>query len=90
MTGRYEIVFTRAARHALETELPESVAVAASAFIAGDLRTDPRRVGKVLRPPLEGVLSARRGSYRIRYRIDDERVVITIVSVARRRDAYRR
>jgi mRNA-degrading endonuclease RelE of RelBE toxin-antitoxin system len=33
--------------------------------------------------------SARRGTYRVIYRIDDKARVVTVVDVARRRDAYR-
>jgi mRNA-degrading endonuclease RelE of RelBE toxin-antitoxin system len=34
-------------------------------------------------------LSARRGTYRVIYRIDDKGRVVTVVDVAHRRDAYR-
>jgi mRNA-degrading endonuclease RelE of RelBE toxin-antitoxin system len=33
--------------------------------------------------------SARRGTYRIIYRIDDKKRIVTVVDVAHRRDAYR-
>jgi mRNA interferase RelE/StbE len=33
--------------------------------------------------------SARRGTYRVIYRIDDKARVVTVVDVAHRRDAYR-
>jgi mRNA-degrading endonuclease RelE of RelBE toxin-antitoxin system len=38
---------------------------------------------------LEGYLSARRGPYRIIYRIDDAARSITVVAVAHRSDIYR-
>lgn len=39
----------------------------------------------------EGALaSARRGEYRVIYRILDEQVVVEIVSIAHRRDVYHR
>ncbi len=88
MTETYEIVFTRAARRALEVELPEKIAAAAFEFIMGDLRGNPRRVGKQLREPLAPLYSARRGEYRIVYRIVEQRLVIEVVSVTHRRDAY--
>ncbi len=90
MTDRYEIVFTRSARRALEHDLPEKVAAAAFEFIVGALRDSPYRVGKPLREPLAPLYSARRGEYRILYRIDDGRLVIEVVSVVHRRDAYHR
>lgn len=86
----YDVVLTRGARRALEEELPEAVAAAAFRFIAGPLRADPRRVGKPLREPLVPLWSARRGEYRVLYRIIDRRLVVEVVSVAHRRDAYHR
>lgn len=55
------------------------VALAALALVAGDLAETPYRVGKALQAPLEGRYSARRGDYRILYRIDGQ--VITILDV---------
>ncbi|CAN3700065.1 Toxin RelE [Microbacterium sp. MM2322] len=89
MNPEYDVVFTRAARRALERDLPEKVAAAAFEFIAGALRENPRRVGKPLREPLAPLYSARRGEYRVLYRIVDQKLVIEIVSIAHRRDAYR-
>lgn len=90
MTDGFEVVFTRTARRALEHDLPEKVATAAFEFIVGALRENPRRVGKPLREPLAPLYSARRGEYRVIYRIIDTSLVIEVVSVAHRRDAYRR
>ncbi|MFT4216163.1 MAG: type II toxin-antitoxin system RelE/ParE family toxin [Micropruina sp.] len=84
----YEVVFTRSARRALERDLPEKVAVAAFEFILGALRDNPRRVGKPLREPLAPLCAARRGEYHVVYRIVDDRLVIEVVSVVHRRDAY--
>ena len=41
MTPEYEVVFSRAARRALERDLPEKIAAAAFEFIAGALRGLP-------------------------------------------------
>jgi len=89
VTPEYEVVFSRAARRALERDLPRKIAAAAFEFIAGALRDNPRRVGKPLREPLAPLYSARRGDYRVLYRITDRRLVIEIVLVVHRRDAYR-
>jgi len=86
----YEVVFTRSARRALEVELPEKIAAAAFEFIVGALRDNPRRVGKPLREPLAPLYSARRGEYRVLYRIIDARLIIEVVSIVHRRDAYHR
>jgi len=89
VTEQYEVVFTRSARRALEEELPEKIAAAAFEFIVGVLRENPRRVGKPLREPLAPLYAARRGDYRVLYRIVDRRLVIEIVTIVHRRDAYR-
>lgn len=86
---RFAVEFSPAARRALEYELPEAVAVAALEFIQGPLRNNPFRVGKALREPMAPLYSARRGEYRIIYRILGHRLIIQIVSVRHRRDAYR-
>jgi len=88
MPGPYEVVFTRSARRALEHDLPEKVATAAFEFIMGPLRQDPRKVGKPLREPLAPLFAARRGEYRVIYRIVEQRLVIEVISVVHRRDAY--
>lgn len=85
----YDLAITPTARRQLTENLPEPVATAAYEFIVGPLLTNPRRVGKRLRPPLEDRYSARRGTYRVIYRIDDNTRTVTVLDVAHRRDAYR-
>ena len=90
MIAPYQVVFTRSARRALEITLPESVAAAVFEFIVGPLAANPRRLGKPLREPLAPLYSARRGEYRVLYRIEDDRLVVEIVTIEHRRDAYQR
>lgn len=89
MSARYEIRLSRSAVRALEVELPEPVAAAAWQFIDGPLRENPRRVGEPLREPLAPLYSARRGEYRVLYRIVENLLLIDVVRIAHRRDAYR-
>jgi mRNA interferase RelE/StbE len=49
---------------------------------------NPRRVGKPLRAPLHGKLSARPGQHRVVYEIDKGPKVVAVQVVAHRRDAY--
>lgn len=86
---RYELVIAPSARRQLAEQLPESVAFAAYEFIVGPLLDDPQRVGKHLRPPLDDRHSARRGTYRVLYRIDQTGRRVTVVGVFGRADAYR-
>jgi len=69
--------------------LPEAVAAAAYEFITGPLLTQPHRAGKRLLAPLDDGFSARRGTYRVIYRIDDKDRVVTVVDIGHRRDVYR-
>jgi mRNA interferase RelE/StbE len=85
----HQLRTTSTVRRALSEMLPEAVAAAAYEFISGPLLTDPHRIGKRLLPPMDDRFSARRGTYRVIYRIDDKARVVTVVDVAHRRDAYR-
>ncbi len=85
----YRLRTTPTVRRALAETLPESVAAAAYEFMVGPLLVQPHRVGKRLLPPLDDRFSARRGTYRIIYRIDDDARVVTVVDVGHRRDVYR-
>ena len=76
-------------RRALSESLPEAVAAAAYGFITGPLLTDSYRIGKRLLPPMDDRFSARRGTYRVIYRIDDKARVVTVVDVAHSHDVYR-
>lgn len=92
MTGnpaRYTLIITPTARRQLAQHLPEAVAFAAHEFLVGALLENPQRVGKRLQAPLEDRHSARRGTYRVIYRIDEEKRSVTVLDIAHRRDAYR-
>ena len=87
--SRYTLRATPTVRRALAGTLPETVAAAALEFITGPLLENPHRVGKQLLPPLDDRYSARRGTYRVIYRIDDQTGVVTVVDIDHRRDVYR-
>ena len=84
----YMLRTTPTVRRALAETLPESVATALE-FITGPLRSDPHPVGKRLLPPLQDRFSARRGTYRVIYRIDDPARIVTVTDVGHRRHVYR-
>ena len=85
MVEQYEVAWTPTAQRAVQ-RLPEKVATAAVEFIYGPLVSNPQRVGKALRFDLEGLHSARRGDYRILYRINER---VTIIAIEHRADVYR-
>ncbi|MGH9067627.1 MAG: type II toxin-antitoxin system RelE family toxin [Acidimicrobiales bacterium] len=55
------------------------VTAAVVEFVYGPLATDPIRVGKALRGQLAGLRSARRGDYRILYRVEADAIVVEAV-----------
>ena len=69
--------------------LPEKIAAACVEFIFGPLAANPYRVGADLRGQLAGLRSARRGSYRVIYKMDEDRNRIDIVHIDHRGDVYR-
>ena len=85
----YRLAITATARRQLAEQLPEGVAFAAHEFINRPLLANPHRVGKRLMPPLDDRHSARRGTYRVLYRIDDSARTVTVVAVAPRSEVYR-
>lgn len=87
--ARDQLTISPAARRQLTDKLPESVAFAAHEFIVGPLLDNPQQVGKRLHPPLHDRHSARRGTYRVIYRIGPERRRVTVVGIVQRADAYR-
>lgn len=88
-TDEYELVLTPPARRALTERLPEAVAAAVINFLTTSLVKEPRRVGKPLRGDLAGIWSARRGSYRVLYRVREDHREVIVLRIEHRRDAYR-
>jgi mRNA interferase RelE/StbE len=84
----YTIAWTAPGRRALARK-PEKVATAAVEFLYGSLAARPHRAGKPLRLGLQGLHSARRGDYRIIYRIDDQDMSLDVVAIDHRSDIYR-
>jgi mRNA interferase RelE/StbE len=87
VASRYQIKVTPAARRALES-LPKKV-----------LRQIDRRILAVAENPyasgckklkgVEGLHRIRVGDYRILYTVEEERLVVVIVTLGHRRDVYR-
>jgi mRNA interferase RelE/StbE len=88
--GRYDVRFQSAARRAITHRLPESVAAAVLEFCDAALADNPQRVGKPLFGPLAGCHGARRGTYRIVYRIDEPSRTVYLLDIDHRSDTYHR
>jgi mRNA interferase RelE/StbE len=85
----WDLVVAGPAQRSL-ARVSESVAAAVVEFILGPLLDQPTIVGKPLRRELAGYWSARRGSYRIIYRLDEDRQEVIVVRIEHRSDVYRR
>ena len=85
----YELVLTPPAQRAVSERLPEAIAVAVIDFLTTALVREPRRVGKPLRADLAGVHAARRGTYRVLYRLDEAAREVIVLRFDHRRDTYR-
>ena len=86
---RYQVRFQRAARRAIAQRLPETVAAAVLEFCDATLAVNPHRVGKPLFGPLTGCHGARRGTYRIIYRIEENTHTVHVLDIDHRAEIYR-
>jgi len=88
----YRLILAPAARRALTEPppagLPTAVAAAVVEFVTRPLLDRPRVVGKPLLRELSGHRSARRGAYRILYRVDDRARTMRVVRIDHRCDVY--
>lgn len=66
-----------------------AVATAVAEFLTGPLLEKPCVVGKPLTNELAGYHSARRGAYRVIYRISDEERAVHVVRIDHRSGVYR-
>jgi mRNA interferase RelE/StbE len=87
---RYQIRFQPAARRAIAQRLPETVAAAVLEFCEAALAVNPQRVGKPLFGPLAGCHGARRGTYRIVYRIEEDTSTVHVLDIDHRAEIYHR
>lgn len=87
---RYRLIITPSSRRHLAERLPHSVAFAVHEFVTGPLLENPRRMGKRLRQPAEAEFSARRGTYRVLYDIDEDAHEVIVVAVSHRSHVDRR
>lgn len=84
----YRAVLTATALRSLRS-VPPRVAEPLVAFIFGSLASDARRRGKPLQRELEGRWAARRGDYRVVYRLDEDTKTMHVLKIGHRSDVYR-
>jgi mRNA interferase RelE/StbE len=83
----WRLTIAGTARRDLE-RMPEKFASAVVELLPA-LAASPKRLGKPLRFELEGRWVARRGPYRIIYRLDEKEHRVEVLAVAHRADVYR-
>jgi len=86
----YELVVAGPVARAIAERLPEGVASAVIELLTGPLVENPHQVARQLRGDLAGLRSARRGTFRVLYRIDEEAHEVVVLRVDHRADVYRR
>ncbi len=84
----YRAVLTASAVRSLQA-VPPRIAEPLLEFIFGGLAGDPRRRGKPLQRELEGRWAARRGDYRIVYRLDEDTKTMFVLKIGHRSQVYR-
>jgi mRNA interferase RelE/StbE len=85
----WSVRLSPAASRALE-RLPHKIAAAIAEFITVSLPGDPYRISKPLRFQFEGWRVARRGDYRVTFRILPDDSVLYVGRIEHRAHAYRR
>jgi mRNA-degrading endonuclease RelE of RelBE toxin-antitoxin system len=85
---RWRLVVAASAERAV-SRFPPKTASAIVEFMVGPLVDNSDRVGKPLLRELSGYLAARRGAYRIIYRINEETRTVEVVRIDHRSRVYR-
>jgi len=84
---RYEISFTSAAARQLRKLDPDVQGKLAPAI--DGLREQPRPAGVKALKGRPGQLRLRVGSYRVVYTVEDDQLLVLVITVGHRREAYR-
>ena len=87
-SGEWRLIVSPAARRNLE-QLPDKALFAVLDTLEA-IAGSPRRLGKPLRFELADHFSARRGPYRVVYRLDERERTVLVVAIGHRSDVYRR
>jgi mRNA-degrading endonuclease RelE of RelBE toxin-antitoxin system len=84
----WRLVAASSARRDIQS-LPEKYAAAVIELLP-IIAANPKRLGKPLRFEYEGRWSARRGPYRIIYKLDETARTVTVLAIGHRADVYRK
>ncbi len=86
---RYKVEYTKTAVKQLK-KMDKKIAALILSYIENKLVNceNPRVMGKALQENLDDKWRYRVGDYRILAKIEDEKVIITVVEIGHRRDIY--
>ncbi|MCI7344268.1 MAG: type II toxin-antitoxin system RelE/ParE family toxin [Fusobacterium necrophorum] len=86
---RYQVEFTKAASKKFQ-KLDSSIKKILLSWITKNLQncSNPRAFGKALKGNLSDKWRYRVGDYRIMAKIEDSKIIITIVDIGHRKDIY--
>ena len=87
-SGSYDLRVTAPAERQIR-RLTEGTAAAIVEFMLGALLDNPHRVGGPLQREPAGMRSARRGTYRIIYEIDESHLLVIVHRIDHRSNVYR-
>ena len=87
---QYEIRFQPSARRAIARRAPGGRCRRRAGVLRRRACVNPHRLGKPLFGPLAGCHGARRGTYRIVYRIDENSRIVNVLDNDHRPEIYRR
>ena len=90
MTGRYTVFFTKAAEQKFDDLIEKNRKLGERLSTAIEQLTANPHTGEALSGQWKGYLKYRVGDYRIIYRIQQERLIIYIITIAHRREVYRK
>ena len=89
MTQGWSVLLSPGAVRSID-RLPHKVAAAIIEFVTGALASDPVRLSRPLRLEFTGWRVARRGDYRVTFRLLDDDGVLYVGRVEHRAHVYRR
>lgn len=90
MTTRYAVVFTKAAEKEFDDIIERNRRLGERISKAIDRLAYNPRLGELLSGSWKGYCKYRAGDYRIIYRIEHARLVVYIITIAHRREVYRK
>ncbi len=90
MTARHTVLFTKVAEKEFDELIERNRKLGERISKAIGRLADNPHLGEFLSGPWQGYLKYRVGDYRIIYRIEHERLIIYVITIAHRKGVYRR